>query len=223
MDPAEVDAHALISKHSLRPGRTAPIIGGVMATRKQAYEQLVGALTDMMAVPPHKRKMPVVRPVAEKMVELRRLYESDGIPDWNGRSYEYKAAIASALREAGAPTEAEDNSLHALIRHHVSNVVREQAPLADMQALGRDPDSPTARKRRDTPRRPPKPSEPVKAPTIPNILLEALGDPVGLVTHAIRALQAARRLEPTESQVETLRILLDSLRDEVNKLAADLG
>lgn len=72
---------------------------------------------------------------AERIVALRKAHEHDGLPDWGGRSTDYRTRIERLFRKAAVPPDSEDN-LQGLLRYHVGNVIREAAPEEQLVALG---------------------------------------------------------------------------------------
>jgi hypothetical protein len=76
-----------------------------------------------------------LKAAARAIVELRSRFEWNGLPDWAGHSIEYRYHIERLYREAGVPSDSE-GPLQARLRYHVSNVVREVAPLWHLEELG---------------------------------------------------------------------------------------
>lgn len=181
------------------------------------YAAVVRALKAMMAVERQERE-PFYRSAAEAIVNFRQQWPDN----WDGSNKEYKLEIARAYREAGVPSDTEGTVLAAL-RYHVGNVVREKAPVEELDAAGLDRRGPNARQRRGTPRTPRAASNGSEAPTMPTILSKALESPTGLVTHAIRAVEAAADLKPAGPEADTVRILLRILRDEIDNLDSHLS
>ena len=84
------------------------------------------------------------RDVARAIVELRSGYTHEDLPDWKGRSLEYREAIENLYRQAELPPDSE-SSVQAKLRYHIGNVVREVAPVEDLAALGLKPKGPADR------------------------------------------------------------------------------
>lgn len=180
--------------------------------KQVGYAAVVRALKAMMAVERAERE-PFYQRAAEAIVDYRQHYENN----WDGSNREYKAEISRAYREAGVPADSED-TVQAALRYHVGNRVREVVPADVLDAVGLDREGPNARQRRAAPRRPRAASNGTQVPTMPTVLSRALESPTGLVTHAIRAVEAARDLKPAGAEADTVRILLRALRDEVDDL-----
>lgn len=77
------------------------------------------------------------RRLAELVVELRQRFQSPNreIPDWAGRSKDYREAITRMYATVAIPPDSEAG-VQARIRYHVSNRVREVAPAEDLTELG---------------------------------------------------------------------------------------
>jgi len=77
------------------------------------------------------------RELALRLVHLRRHFSSriEGVPDWAGRSAEYRAAAAQIYAAADIPPDSE-TSIQARVRYHVSQTVRKVAPAAELKQLG---------------------------------------------------------------------------------------
>lgn len=87
-----------------------------------------------------------LKEAATQIVILRAVYHRhEGLPDWAGRSIDYRHAIERAYRNAGVPSDSEDG-LQASLRYHVSNVLRSVAPPEELEKLGLSTSG--ARKRR---------------------------------------------------------------------------
>lgn len=182
-----------------------------------AYAGVVRALRALMAVDREDRE-PLYRTAAAAIVDYRQQYPNN----WDGSDRAYKLEMARAYREAGVPSDSED-TVQAALRYHIGNRVREVAPQADLDALGLDLRGPNVRQRRGGPRRPPKPSNGTQVPTTPAVLAKVLESPTGLVTGAIRAVEAAAELKPAGPEADTVRVLLRVLRDAINHLDDNLG
>lgn len=86
----------------------------------------------------------VFRAAAMAVVDLRSKYEHEGLPDWSGRSAEYRAAIEERYRLAEVPPDSENN-VQAKLRYHIGNVLREVAPPGHLEQLGMAPKGPRGR------------------------------------------------------------------------------
>jgi hypothetical protein len=183
--------------------------------------ELVRVLKKLMAADRDDRE-PYYRAAADRIVALRETFRRpDGLPDWSGGTSAYRAMIQSAYREAGVPPDSEDTVLAAL-RYHVNNVLREVAPAEQLEAVGLDRASTRQKMRGEAPTRPRKPRPADALPPMPSILAEASQDPVGLVTHAIKALRSAADLKPSGDEAEAIGLLLHVLRDSVDALCATI-
>lgn len=173
---------------------------------------LVAALRAMMAAEGTDRQLDARKAAAAAIVDERQRHQYDGHPDWNGVSGDYRMVIQRAYRDAGVPTDAEDPVLAAGLRFHVRKEVRKRAPAADIPIRPRAPR-----------RMPVDASEPVEGSSMPDSISRALEDPVGLVRFAIRSVEAAVETAPASADAETIRYMLPTLRDAVDKLAALVG
>lgn len=87
-----------------------------------------------------------VQEAARALVRLRSTFQHEGLPDWAGRSLDYRMTVERLYRDAGVPSDSEGPVL-AKLRYHVGNAVRETAPQEDLEALGLKPKGPRARNR----------------------------------------------------------------------------
>lgn len=73
--------------------------------------------------------------VAEELVALRATMTGpDGGPDWRGRSWDYRMAVAGAMGEANIPLDERIRFGNA-VRYHVSKVLRRVAPAPALSNL----------------------------------------------------------------------------------------
>lgn len=73
----------------------------------------------------HGKETRLVKDLARVVVRLREKHEdAEGRPDFRGRSKEYRDAVARVYEKAGIPSDASSN-LQALVRYHMSTVLRE--------------------------------------------------------------------------------------------------
>ena len=77
------------------------------------------------------------RELALRLVHLRRHFPSkiEGVPDWAGRTAEYREAAAKIYAAADIPPDSE-TSIQARVRYHVSQAVRQIAPAGELRQLG---------------------------------------------------------------------------------------
>lgn len=97
----------------------------------QASEAVLTALQELAA----DDSAAAYRRAASSIIELRQLFEHQGMPDWTGRSLEYRDVIERLYRQAEVPPDSESN-MQAKIRYHVGNVLRDVAPADELQQLG---------------------------------------------------------------------------------------
>jgi hypothetical protein len=162
-----------------------------MPPMDDGYDRVVAALKAMMAAPRDDREH-LYREAADRIVEMR--HQCGGV-----RNGDYRAAIQQAYREAGVPSDSEDTVLAAL-RYHIGKAGAKTSPKGPVKVR--------------------KAATSTDGQTMPGILSRALEDPVGLVRHAIRAVQAAGELKPRGPDGETVRYMLSALREAVDNLAA---
>lgn len=78
----------------------------------------------------------LLRQVADLLVDLRALYtDSDGEPDWRGKSYAYRDAVRAIYAGAGLSADTNDSTKTAL-RYHIGNVLRERLDEDTLKAVG---------------------------------------------------------------------------------------
>lgn len=76
--------------------------------------------------------------LADLLVALRMRFQApgrDGMPDWAGRSGEFKAARTALYSAVEVPPDSQDG-IQARIRYHVGKKLREVAPAAELEAVG---------------------------------------------------------------------------------------
>lgn len=124
---ASTDTSAAITPAGRRAGKTK----SVKQQKAGAAQAVLAALQAL-----HKdQEVPTFRAAARAIVDLRRLYQHEGVTDWTGRSLEYRDAIEHLYRQAEVPPDSESN-VQAKIRYHVGNVLREVAPAEELKELG---------------------------------------------------------------------------------------
>lgn len=116
-----------------------------MASHKQAVNaattKAANALRDLVDGPRSSERL---RAAAEAIVALRQCFEHEGMPDWAGRSPDYRYHVEQAYRRADFPADG-TSPLQANVRYHVGNVMREVAPPEHLNALGLKPKGPRGR------------------------------------------------------------------------------
>ena len=74
----------------------------------------------------HGKAESLTRSIAERMVELRTLFQDEnGRPDLRGLTYDYKVAARAVYERAGVQS-GRHSSIQSAIRYHVSRIVRER-------------------------------------------------------------------------------------------------
>jgi hypothetical protein len=184
-------------------------------------EAQVAKVTKLMRTAAEGRTPAVMRQLAEEVIALRRLFAWDGLPDWGGRSPEYRDVIYRAYRSAGIPSDAIDG-LQANLRYHVGNAIREVAPRSELEKLGMDPEGPRGRavRARATAHLRPKGSTRQPSAATP---LAVMQDPLALCSFARDAVRAIRNLEPKGEMVQALAPELRALAEEVFGALADVS
>lgn len=93
------------------------------------------------------QRIPQLKEAAKAVVRLRGLFTTDdGLPDWAGRSSEYRATIREAYRAVPISSDERKTLVYAL-RYHVGNALRDLVPGVDLVALGLTPKRPVERVR----------------------------------------------------------------------------
>lgn len=85
------------------------------------------------------------RRAAEAIVKLRETFSHKDLPDWTGRSLEYRDMIERLYRQAEIPADSGSPSTQSKLRYHIGNVVRETAPEEHLEALGLEKKGPAGR------------------------------------------------------------------------------
>src|SRR5919205_1123942 len=81
-----------------------------------------------------------LRELAPIIVNLRRHFTlSNGVPDWSGRTPDYRRAVAELYARARIPNE-QLTAVQQALRYHVGNLLREVAPPDELEAAGQVPD-----------------------------------------------------------------------------------
>lgn len=78
----------------------------------------------------------VLRELAKVVVHTRSKFQDEtGLPDWAGRTWDYRVFIGEMYSEAGVPVDSQDG-VQAALRYHVGNLLREIAPPGELEQLG---------------------------------------------------------------------------------------
>lgn len=120
--------------------------------------------------------------VAAILVEARQYFtDSDGFPDWRGRSYPYRQWVGGVYGDAGVPPE-DRARVSASLRYHIGNALREALDPETLESLGLSADSPLARAK-------------VQRGERADLLRSVTGSTTGLESvDALRAIASARGL-----------------------------
>lgn len=149
-----------------------------------------------------------IKSAAAAVIEVRKHFQHAGLPDWAGRSPEYRDAIEHIYRQAGVPSDSE-SGFQAKLRYHAGNAVRRVAPPEELEALGLAVEGPlerlrTARSNGHAPRtRPARPG---------------VGDPAAMASLALEAVRAIRTMEPGPEVEVPLRRVMDEALDVLRGL-----
>lgn len=142
------------------------------------------------------------RAAAEALVALRQHFTHEGIPDWAGRSPEYRDLIERVYRKAGVPSDSQ-GGIQANLRYHLGNVIRQVAPPEHLDALGLAQAGPLARVKQTRQEQGPR-SPRRRPPSGP------LPTPEALAVLALACMQAVTSAGDLDSQVAaTTRLVLD--------------
>lgn len=85
-----------------------------------------------------------LKQLASLLVDLRALYQRNGMPDWSGRSFDYRAQVSRIMGSAGLSDE-DRSKIVGLLRYHVGNELRDRVPDEELLAAGLKVDSPKQR------------------------------------------------------------------------------
>ena len=137
--------------------------------------------------------------------DKRKLFKHQDLPDWTGRSPEYRAAIDEVYHRAKVPSDSEAD-IQSKVRYHLGNVMREVAPAGDLEALGLQASPPSVRNSAGT-----KNGGRIRA--------EAVTDAGLLIDHALADVRLLRALEGIDKHAVVTR--LRGLVDEVFAVIGD--
>lgn len=155
----------------------------------------------------------VLKDLAEIVVKLRAQHEHRGMPDWAGRSTEYRDVVAKMYRDAGVPEDSVSN-IQASLRYHIGNELREQAPAEELAQLGLSEEGPKGRekaRRADTKGKAQRVAEQV-------IDLTTGGDVVARVNHARRDLEAIDEAAMAKADIGQMRAELAETLSLITRL-----
>ena len=85
-----------------------------------------------------------LRDLAEVVMALRSRFAHRGLPDWAGRSWEYRSHM-TAIYEAAQVPHASQVAIQSSLRYHVGNLLRDTLPASDLEAVGLKTESPKDR------------------------------------------------------------------------------
>lgn len=106
--------------------------------------EAIGCLKEYAAAPDEQRT-PVLRRLAELMVESRTHYaRPDGSTDWKGRSHPYRVFVREIYDEAGVDRD-DAPSIQAATRYHIGEVLRETLSDDDLEEYGLQAHTPRER------------------------------------------------------------------------------
>lgn len=195
-----------------------------MTTKQAVASASTKAVAALRVLVRGKRGPAELRAAAHAIMDLRQCFEHEGIPDWAGRTPEYRMKAEEVYRKAGVPSDSEDK-LQSALRYHIGNVLREQAPPEHLDQLGLAKKGPRGRTQelRETRRMAGVPAR-SSAARRPNIrVAPGAFDPVQLVQHAradialIRSAGQEGTVDP-ETILPALRALMDEVLDAVSEL-----
>lgn len=173
-------------------------------TKTAAAEKVVAALSAAVDDPGTQSN----KAAAEAIVALRRLFRHQDLPDWAGRSGEYRDCIERLYRQAGVPSDSGSN-MQANLRYHVGNVLREVAPPEELTALGMAVNGPLSRLRAN---------RLDGSSTRGRIARPGAGDPAALASLALDALRTMRTMEPGPEVAPALRKIMGEVASALQDL-----
>lgn len=183
--------------------------GGMTSRVTTAAERALGALKSAIQEYPDA---PANRKAAEAIVALRKHFRHEGLPDWAGRSPEYRDMIERLYRDAGVPSDS-GNNFQANLRYHLGNVVRQVAPPEDLANLGLAVEGPLGRVRQARKDRPAQPRARRTAVT--------MADPVSLAEAALGLVSAVKTMDLTDADPgleACLRQVIDASLDVIQDI-----
>lgn len=76
-----------------------------------------------------------LRDLADVLVELRSRFDYEGLPDWAGRSWDYRMAAQELYESSGVKPDVAAH-IQAVVRYHVGNVLRRRVSQAELKKVG---------------------------------------------------------------------------------------
>lgn len=186
-------------------------------TPDEAAELVVTDLTNYVEV--ESTRTEVLRNLAKHIVFLRKAHQHDGMPDWAGRSQEYRTIVATCYEKAGIPPDSQRN-VQAAVRYHIQTALRTYAPADDLTKLKLDPRPPSERNATPSGARVTVPNVKVTddAREIAVHAAEAISneDPVPTIQEALRMIKTAQtfKLPDSDQQRELLHTLCQQITAE---------
>ena len=93
-----------------------------------------------------KTSTDILRDLAAVVVGARsQFFTSEGLPDWSGKTWEYRVFIRKMYASAGVPPDSE-SKIQNSVRYHVRKLVRQVAPERERLASGLSTDVQLAKK-----------------------------------------------------------------------------
>ena len=161
----------------------------------------------------------VLRDLAKHIVFLRKAFTHNDMPDWAGRSQDYRTTVAACYEKAGIPPDSQRN-VQAAVRYHIQTALRVYAPPDQLTQLKLDPRTPSERHQTPSGARVTVPNVKVtdEARDVAVHAAEALSnrDPVPTIQEALRMIKTAQTfdLPNSDQQRELLHTLLQQITAE---------
>lgn len=89
-------------------------------------------------------KTVALKQLASLLVDLRSQYERNGMPDWSGRSFQYRAHV-STIFDSSDLSEKQRKDVVGLLRYHVGNELRDRLTSDELESAGLKAESPKQR------------------------------------------------------------------------------
>jgi hypothetical protein len=89
-------------------------------------------------------KTVALKQLASLLVDLRAQFERNDMPDWNGRSFQYRAFVSNIFDGAGL-SATQRKEVVGLLRYHVGNELRERISPEELKRAGLKVESPKQR------------------------------------------------------------------------------
>lgn len=115
-----------------------------MDTQARLRKQAVDGLLSLRGMDRSQRR-DRLKDVAAVLLHLRSMHTgANGLPDWRGRSYDYRSLVRDIYAEAGLSSDPNDKT-KAMLRYWLSELLRQRVPADELQAADLKTTPPSSR------------------------------------------------------------------------------